>query len=413
MGFTTFGIGSLVGAALAGVTLAVTSIDKHLKQSHAKDLEDIEKKTISCYLNAVVKEVAQELSHIYECQLFKLKNEKQVEILAECAVDLMFDLKNNDKLDRDTLLKKVLQDGKVKKRELLTVNDDKWSVPEVFRKPGLRRTKAQDDGAEFTYFVKPESQACDTQTYGYRSQCLEMKNGCETKENAMDEGENLDQQCSHEDCGKYFVESSIDSEYTEPRQENLIYHPVYILVQCPKVLDCFTGNRQTEPSLSNFLKKIFKLPEDHIVHPVYRQKSLRVVPRLTGADLTGADFSYSNFKGSSLEGCTFTKCVMLFAELSGAKVSGSTFNSTTIICSNLMGVKADRCSWTKTDLLYSRVDGADLSSVIPTVGGNDLEGTNTDKANMGGTEQTYSNGSKYNFDLSPRLLFESRVFHLV
>ena len=43
-------------------------------------------------MNCIVKEVAKELSRMFEYQLFQLKKNEQVKILAKCAVELMLDL---------------------------------------------------------------------------------------------------------------------------------------------------------------------------------------------------------------------------------------------------------------------------------------------------------------------------------
>ena len=67
---------------------------------------------------------------------------------------------------------------------------------------------------------------------------------------------------------------------------------------------------------------------------------------------------------------------MLFVELAEAKMSGSKFCDTLISHSNLKKVVADHCEWTQISLLYSRVDGARLECVIPSIGGNCLDGTN-------------------------------------
>ena len=178
----------------------------------------------------------------------------------------------------------------------------------------------------------------------------------------------LCEKCSfnYKNCmsGKYFVESDIDSQYTEPQNELSKYHPIHILVQCPKILDYFICSQLEEEktSFADFLKKKFGLPEDHLVHPVYRQHSPGKVPDLQKSDLTGSDFSHSDFTNSSLKECTFVKCVMLFAELAGAKMSGSKFCETLISHSNLIEVEADQCEWTKTSLLFLLVDRARLDS---------------------------------------------------
>ena len=123
-----------------------------------------------------MKDVAKELSRIFESQLFELQSDHEVEFLAECVVDLMLDLKNPDTFDRDTLLRKVLKDGNMKKKVLLRRNKDvTWSAPNVFRKPGLRRMIFGKNGAEFEYFVKPEQKDCKPSKYSYRGQFLQKK----------------------------------------------------------------------------------------------------------------------------------------------------------------------------------------------------------------------------------------------
>ena len=388
----SFGIGSVVGATVAGVTFTVTKIDKKIKKSTAKKLDKKVEVYFHSHLRCIIMDTAKELSRMFEYQVLTLKDASQIDVLAECAVDLMLNLKKNDKFDRNTLLKKVLQDGKIGKRELLTTNGDKWFAPDVFRKPGLQRTVVEMHRAVFIYQVKPDH-SCDPKNYGYRGQFLEMREyGSQNKEydgvkvpryrkvpatkktrTCEDPCKELCKECfsNYESCtsGKYFVESDVDLKYTKPQKLRLKYHPTHILVQCPEILQSFKQVQEDKPSFAEFLKKKFMLPEDHLVHPVYRQHSPRKVPDLANSDLSGSDFSHSNFTNSCLENCDFTKCVMLFAQLPGAKISGSRFCETLISHSNLAAVQADHCTWTKTSLLSSRVDGAHLDSSI---GGNCL-----------------------------------------
>ena len=418
----TFGAASFAAVLVTGGTLGVKYFDKRSKQTNAKVVEEVlETATeISSYLNCIVKDVAKELSRIFESQLFELQSDKQVELLAECAVDLMLDLKKGDTFDRNTLLKKVLQNGEISKKKLLTEKGKEWYVPSVFRKPGLRRMIFGKKGVEFKYFVKP-NEACDTSKYGYRSQFLENKecsgqkkegeNGSvisetsathETHENACKE---FCKECpsNNEKCnGQYFVESDIDSQYTVSQREPYTYHPMHILILCPKVLDFFTGHalKEARPSLANFLKKKLRLSEDHLVHPVYRPHSPGKVPDLQKSDLTGSDFSHSDFTDSCLEGCNFTKCVMLFTQLARAKMSGSVFCETLISHSNLEAVDAKNSSWIKTYVHYSRVDCMDLSE-MKNYGDISWEGTNVDKAIRN------FNNSKYKYMLA---FYASDVF---
>ena len=246
MGVVTFGAASFAGACVVGITLAIKIADKKIKQNNANVfLTAIEKKNVSYYLNCIVKDVAKELSRIFELQLFELHNDEQVEILAECAADLMLDLNKNDSFDRNTLIRKVLQDGKISEKKLRTRKSNKWSAPDVFRKPGLRRVILEKDVAEIKYFVKSSEDSkntkysCDPGRYGYRGQFLEIKEY--TNQQKEDEKEERDvkeetdkrdnlredfcKDCfsNDENCTsrRYFVESDIDSKYTEPQDETL------------------------------------------------------------------------------------------------------------------------------------------------------------------------------------------------
>jgi uncharacterized protein YjbI with pentapeptide repeats len=420
LSIANFGIGAIVGATVAGVTFTVTKVDRKLKKSTAKKLDKKVEIYFHSHLKCIIMDVAKELSRMFEYQVLTLEDGKQVDILAECAVDLMLDMKKGDKFDRNTLIKKVLKDGKVEKRDLLTRIGDKWSAPDVFRKPGLQRAIVGTDRAKFSYQVKPNN-ACNTTKYGYRGQFLETKkyhgqnevnekvsemrfrkeppkDETHTRENSYEDlckecFSNFENGCS----GQYFGESDIDSQYTEYRDELSTYHPIHILIQCPKVLESFIGSQLQgdKLSLANFLKKKLELPEQHLVHPVYRQHSPGRVPDLQKSDLTGSDFSHSNFTNSSLTECQFVKCVMLFVRLTGAKMSGSKFCDTLISHSNLVEAEADHCEWTKTKLLYSYVNGAYLNFVEPSICGNCLDGTNICDAITGKMRELNCNESKY------------------
>ena len=349
---TTFGAPALVGAVIGGITFTVNKVSKWNKKSKANKLNNMINEFLHSYLQCIIKDVANELSRIFEYQVLQLK-ETEIKKLADCAVDLMLDLKEGDEFGRNTLLTKVLQDGSAKERiNLFTKNGDKWKAPDVFRKPGLRKVIVTNDGSEFTHHVK-ENDACDTQKYGYRGKFLEMKvYSSNTDENYMD--------------GRHhFVDSSIDSQYSSPRSEDAAYRPVHVLVRCPKVLDDFSAYQpQTgilKLSLANFLRKKFKcFSEKHVVCPVYRPRLPTDIPNLENSDLSDSDFSYSDFTNSSLKSCNFTNCVMFFANLRNVNMSGSTFNETLICYSDLVNVNARFCDWIKTSILCSCVDYIDV-----------------------------------------------------
>ena len=209
----------------------------------------------------------QHLSCIMSPSYLNCKVIGKLRLKAECAVDSMLDLEKNDTFDRDTLLRKVLKDGNMKKKILLRRNDDvKWSAPSVFRKPGLRRI------IFFKYSVKP-NKTCKTSKYGYRGQFLQKKehgNRKEEGENVPHEDpcKNLWKYCSfnHENCTNvyYFGESVIDSEYTVPQGLPYEYRPLHVLIQCPKILVWFKQFQENRPSLANFLKNKLSLPEHYL-----------------------------------------------------------------------------------------------------------------------------------------------------
>ena len=265
------------------------------------------------------------------------------------------------------------------------------------------------DDAEFKHFIKP-NEAGKTCKYDYRGQFLEVKKcvrqNDEGETAATDEiptnedtCEKLCKDCSssYEICtsGQYFDESEIDSHYTEPQNKLYSYNPLHILIQCPKVLESFNQLQKEKPSLANFLKSKLRLPEDHLVRPVYRPHSPRKVSDLQKSDLTGSDFSHSDFTNSCLEECDFTKCVMLFVKLGGAKMSDSKFCDTLISHSNLEKLEADHCEWTKTSLLFSNVKDAYLDFVQPSIGDNCLYGTNICDAITGNNRESTCNDGKY------------------
>ena len=418
MGFVTFGAASFAGACVAGVTLvAKVAVEEIKKNKIEKVLTAAEEAKVSSCLNFIMKDVAKELSRIFESQLYEL-GDSEIGILAKCAVDTMFDRNKNDKtFDRNTLIRKVLQDGKISEKKFCTRKGKKWSAPGVFRKPGLRRVIWEEDVAKIKYFVKSsedsksKKDACDTSTYGYRGQFLEMKkyfNQQEEDENIKEEDDKRDdlredfcKECfsNDENCTsrRYFVESDIDSKYIEPQDEPYRYDAMHILIQCPEILVDFSQLKTSpKPSLANFLKKKLCLSDNLLVHPVYRRPhSPAKVPNLKNSDLTGSDFSHSDFSDSCLEKCDFTKCVMLFAELAGAKMSGSTFCETFISHSNLIEVEADQCEWTKTSVLYSRAEHARLDSVVPTIGCNCFTGTSISHTITVQKPEINCNESKY------------------
>ena len=396
---TTFGIPAFVGAAVAAVTFTVGKVGKASTKSKAKKLKKNVEVYIHSYLRCIITDVAKELSYMFEYQVVQLGNETEIDKLADCAVELMLDLKKKEKFDRNTLLQKVLQDGNANESiELRTKNGDKWKAPDVFRKPGLRKVMVTNDRLEFTYHVKKRD-SCDTNNYGYRSQFLEMKESWSDDRNRTPSADEapaydvlpLSEECSHtnENCivGYCFVDSAIDSQYSLPRSEDAPYHPIHILLRNPGVLDDFAANRPKtgKPSLAKFVKeKIENLPKNHLVFPVFRPNVPGNIPSLQNSDLKGSDFGHSNFRNSYLMSCDLTNCVMLFANLRKANMSGSTFNQTLISYSDLAQVDATRCKWIKTSILYSLVDDMDISE-MQNNGNISWSGTDTSSVKM---EQT-------------------------
>ena len=118
-GFSTLG----VGPAVTMTVLAVTKVDKHRKKTKTKLVPEILKDEVSSVMECKIKEVSKELSSIFEYQLFRVKDERQVKVVARYAVDLMFDLQEGDKFDRNTPLRKVLA-GKKRKDE--RIRDERW-----------------------------------------------------------------------------------------------------------------------------------------------------------------------------------------------------------------------------------------------------------------------------------------------
>ena len=97
----SFGIGSIVGTTVAGVTFTVTKIDKKIKKSTAKKLDKKVEVYFHSHLRCIIMDTAKELSRMFEYQVLTLKDGSQIDILAQCAVNLMLDLNENDKFDRN------------------------------------------------------------------------------------------------------------------------------------------------------------------------------------------------------------------------------------------------------------------------------------------------------------------------
>ena len=413
MGFSTLGVGSLVGAAVTATVLAVTEVDKHRKKTEAKVVQEITKDEVSSVMKCIIKEVSKELSRIFEYQLFRLKDERQVEVVAHYAVYLMFDLQEGDKFDRNTLLRKVLEGKKGKTKELVTRDGKKnWRIPDVFRKPGLRKatlikTPENSKRIKFEYLKKCDG-TCDVEVYGYRGPMLEMKSaksdgncsgtvenseGC-TKSNGHC---NTRAHCSCESTdnntgndGTYFVASDIDQDFTATCLEPSNYQPFHCLVQCPNVLEHFASNLDKERTLANYICQLYNRQVNQTIKPVYRPHSPRKVPILSKTDLRACDFSRVDFSNSHLEGCDLSKCTVLFGNFEGATLSRSKFSETYLSHCNLKCVKAQRCEWMKVKVLYSCLDGGDISKSVNTVGGNDLEGTPFDNVRIGNSACKYS-----------------------
>ena len=115
---------------------------------------------LHAFLDCIIMDVAKELSHMFEYQVFALGNKTQIDILAECAVELM-----SDTFDRSALLRKILKDSNLKKRELETSKGVKWYAPGLFRKLGVRKMVIRTNDANFIYLVKKDN-SCKPTKYG-------------------------------------------------------------------------------------------------------------------------------------------------------------------------------------------------------------------------------------------------------
>ena len=365
------GISSIAGAAVLLATFTVSKAVKHYKKKKAKRLNKKHEEILDFRLKGIIICVSKELSRMFEYQIKEMKDRTQIGTLAHCAVKLMLDLNDGDEFNVNTLIRKVLKDGKAKEKDLLTRNGVKWTSLSAFRKCGLLVTNVGTEGAQFTFKVKPGCEG-DTTKYGYRGEFLEWeelnhlnKQGKRTSEEKAakkeDEGHTRGRCCSKKDCTsyRYFSESDIDSEYKNIQTENRPFYPTRILIKCPKMLNSF--NQSEESSLANFLKNKLSLTGE--VHPVYRPHSTEKVSCLRNYEFTGLDFSFSDFTDSCLENCTFTNCVMLFTTLTGAKMRSSEFCGTLIFGSNLEDVDASLSKFAETRILYSRVDKMNIYDI--------------------------------------------------
>ena len=407
---------AFAGAAVAALTLTVKSKDYH---SNTKTASNVKELRSDCNVTerhvgqlkvdplsvilTILKEVGIELSRIFEEQLFKLHDNKDVTEMASCAVNLMFKFKDSEKFDRNTLLKNVLR-GEATNPKLKTKrNNKKWHARDVFQNPGLRKqipkSVSSSSFVEFEYLSKAND-TCDPQTYGYRGEILEMI--CKTTNNES-EARNIG--CTEPDVSAYdttssccpvdtneargevtyFVECDIDKEYTETCAEANYYQPFHCLVRCPSILESFASEEGnlSRPSLRNVVSKMYH-PRVRLVRPVYRPHSPRILRSLSNTDLSGSDFSRVNFSSSSLENCDLTGCTILFGELKGASLCRSEFKETYLSHCNLTGVNAQWCIWTTTKVLHSCVDNADLRGGDNIVGGNSWEGTSLENAKTKG-----------------------------
>jgi hypothetical protein len=404
MSIPTLGIvTAFTGAAVAAVTLTVKIKDYHRNTKTVSNVKELCKVDPFSVILTILKEVGIELSRIFEEQLFKLQDDKDVTKMASCAVNLMFKFKDGEKFDRNTLLKNVLR-GEATNQKLKTKrNNKKWHARDVFQNPGPRKqvpkSVSSSSFVEFEYLSKAND-TCDPQTYGYRGEILEMI--CKTTNNES-EARNIG--CTEPDVSAYdttssccpvdtneargevtyFVECDIDKEYTETCAETNYYQPFHCLVRCPSILESFASEEGnlSRPSLRNVVSKMYH-PRVRPVRTVYRPHSPRILRSLSNTDLSGSDFSRVNFSSSSLENCDLTGCTVLFGELKGASLCRSQFKETYLSHCNLTGVNAQRCIWTTTKVLHSCADDADLRGGDNIVGGNSWEGTSLENVKIKG-----------------------------
>ena len=329
--------------------------------------------------------------------------------MARYTVNLMFDLQEGDMFDRNTLLRKVLAGKKGKTKELVTRDGKKnWRVPDVFRKPGLRKAIATPENSKRIKFeyLKKYDDTCDIELYGCRGQVLEMKStksdancsvtvenceGC-TKSNSHCNTRAhcwCDSKDNTGNDGTYFIESDIDQDFTEMCLEPSNYQPFHCLVQCPNVLEHFASNLDKERTLANYINQLYNRQVNQTIRPVYRPHSLRKVPVLSNANLRACDFSRVDFSNSELKECDLSQCTVLFGNFEGATLSKSKFIETELSHCNLKRVKAKHCEWTKVKVLYSCLYGGDIRDSVNTVGGNDWEDTPIDDVSTGNSACKY------------------------
>ena len=418
MSVPTLGIvTAFTGAAVAAVTLTVKIKDYHSNTKTASNVKELRsdcnvtelhvgqlKNDPLSVILTILKEVGIELSRIFEEQLFKLHDNKDVTEMASCAVNLMFKFKDSEKFDRNTLLRNVLR-GEAKTNPKLKTkrNNKRWEARDVFQNPGLRKeiptSVSSSSFVEFEYLSKAND-TCDPQTYGYRGEILEMI--CKTTNNES-EARNIG--CTEPDGGAYdttssccpvdtngargevtyFVECDIDKEYTKTCAEANYYQPFHCLVRCPSILESFASEEGnlSRPSLRNVVSKMYH-PRVRSVRPVYRPHSPRILRSLSNTDLSDSDFSRVNFSSSRLENCDLTGCTILFGELEGASLCRSQFKETYLSHCNLTGVNAQSCTWTTTKVHHSCADYADLRGGDNIVGGNSWEGTSLENVKIKG-----------------------------
>ena len=138
---------AFAGAALAAVTRTVTINDYRNNSKTRSKVKELYKVDPVSMILTILKEVGIELSRIFEEQLFTLRDNKDVTVLACCAVNLMLKFKGSEKFDRNTLLRNVLL-GKAKTNPKVKMRNNKsLRAQDFFQQTGLRKVSLR--GSEF------------------------------------------------------------------------------------------------------------------------------------------------------------------------------------------------------------------------------------------------------------------------
>jgi tetratricopeptide (TPR) repeat protein len=302
------------------------------KNKHAAESSNSSSDREKSYMAAIIEEVSQDITRIFEYQIGAMRTLDDVSILSLYAVEKILESGTEanakhhisnfsreglisallDQPNTPSVLEKIVNDKKVDTIFDMNNKTVRWDPHSVFTNVGLR---VQLPDGSFQFQIKPitENRKSDNNTIcGYRSPILQWDNKL-----------------------KIYVDSPLDANYTELKNldqkdggnndDGVRYLPFYRLVTQTDIDNYISQFQLRDKTSIESFQKYYQTRYEiaHRIIPVFRQIQFSPNTDLSGSDFTEGDFTRICIKSCIFQNSKFINTRLIMSELEGVDMEGS------------------------------------------------------------------------------------------